>query len=344
MHFIHESLLASSLRSFLKTLFALLGAAVSLALIALAASFLSSPYIDPFRAQLIICPDESGSTDLSPNTPVILKVGVEGIIGTKALNTEIVSQCLMKASQLIKKERIKAVLLHINSPGGTSVDSAGIYHAVQAFKAAHQIPVHAFVDGMCASGGMYIACAADKIQTTEDSVLGSVGVRLGPIFNFSAVMEKLGVGALTITEGKDKDSFNPFRAWKADEGDDIKNLIAESYQQFVNVVSRSRQKLNADLLVDQLGAQIFSAKKSVILGYADAIISDYYQAVKELRQSAMIDEGAPYQVIEVIPYKSPFETFMDTKLALFSKSLPEQLTRLETKNPLCDRVLYLIDF
>lgn len=343
MHFIHESLLASSVRSFLKTLFAFLGAAVSLGLILLSASFLSSPYIDPFRAQLILCPDESGSTDLHPNTPVILKVGIEGIIGTKGLNTELVSQCLMKATQLIKKDRIKAVLLHINSPGGTSVDSAGIYHAIQAFKATHQIPVHAFVDGMCASGGMYIACAADKIQATEDSVLGSVGVRLGPIFNFSTVMEKIGIGAMTITQGKDKDNFNPFRPWKADEGEDIKNLIAETYQQFVNVVVKSRPKLNADLLIEKLGAQIFSARKSILLGYADAIATDYYQAVKDLRQSAMIPENALYQVIEVTPYKSPLDTLMDTKLALFSKSLPDQLTRVETKNPLCDRVLYLID-
>jgi hypothetical protein len=57
----------------------------------------------------------------------------------------------------------------------------------------------------------------------------------------------------------------------------------------------------------------------------------------------MIPENALYQVIEVTPYKSPLDTLMDTKLALFSKSLPDQLTRVETKNPLCDRVLYLID-
>jgi protease-4 len=344
MNFIHESIFVSAIRTFTKVLFGIIGAAIAIFMMLVGAGLLSSPYIDPFRPQLILGLDENGSSQILPSAPVILKISVEGVIGTKRLNTEMVSQALMKSRQVIKPERIKGIFLTINSPGGTSLDSSGIYHAIQDYKKKYNIPVYAFVDGLCASGGMYIACAADQIFSSQESIIGSVGVRLGPVFNFSTVMEKIGINALTITQGKDKDSFNPFRPWNENEGEDIKNLIKDSYKIFVDVVSGARPKLTADLLTNSLGAQIFSASKAFELGYVDSFNSNYFSALKTLRENCGIKDDTPYQVLEVVQYKSPFENFVDAKLKLFSKSFQEQMTHIETKNPVCDRVLYLMDF
>ena len=68
------------------------------------------------------------------------------------------------------------------APGGAADDSVGIYRALCEYKKKYNVPIYAFVDGLCASGGMYIACAADKIYATPSSVIGSVGVIMGPLF------------------------------------------------------------------------------------------------------------------------------------------------------------------
>ncbi len=343
MNFIHESIFISSLRAFAKSIFTVLGIAIGLIGIFVAIGFLSSPYIDPYRPQLVICPDEHGNTQLLPHAPVILKISLEGVIGTKKLNSDLIHFALQKSRQTIKEDRIKGILLYIDSPGGTSIDSANIYQALCEYKQKHQIPVYAYVNGLCASGGMYAASASDYICASGESVIGSVGVRMGPLFNFKDLMTRVGVNATTLTQGKDKDSFNPFRTWTPDEGEDIKILMQDSYDTFVEAVVKGRPKLTKDLLVNQYGAQIFSAKTALEYGYIDEANSTYSQALKRLRETAHLDDKTTYQVLEILPYKSPIENFMESKLSIFSKSLKEQLYEFEAKNPLCDRIYYLMD-
>lgn len=344
MNFIHESIFVSSLRAFSKTIFVILGAAIGLFAITITAGVFSSPYVDPFRPQLVICPDENGNSQLLPNAPVILKVSIEGMIGTKKLNTDTVTQALLRSKQVIKPEKIKGIFLSINSPGGTTIDSSGIYQALLDFKEQHKVPVYCFVDGLCASGGMYIACASDYIASTSESVIGSVGVRMGPIFNYMDLMAKIGVNALTLTQGKDKDSFNPFRSWSPSEGEDIKNLIKESYDSFVDIVTKSRTKINRDSLVNIYGAQIYSAKTAAEYGYIDMPNYSYNKTLKDLREKCGIDAKQSYQVLEVTAYKSPLEDLFDSKFKFFSKSFKEQVNDFETRNPICDRFFYLMDF
>lgn len=344
MNFIHESIFISSLRSLCKTIFSVFGIALGLFTIILISSLLTSPYVETYKPQIVLCPDENGASKLNPTSPVLMKISIEGIIGTKKLNTELVTQALNKSKELFKQDQIKGILLYINSPGGTSLDSSGIYRSILDFKKKNKIPVYAYVDGLCASGGMYIASSSDYIFASPESVIGSVGVRMGPIFNFKDAMTKWGVDAVTITQGKDKDSFNPFRKWSESEGEDIKNLIKESYESFVDIVVRARPKMSKDLLINTLGAQIFSAKTALNYGYIDNSDSSYSSTLIELRKSCGIQDQDTYQVVEIVPYRSPIEDFMESKLKLFSKSFKEQLTDFETKNPICDRVFYLMDF
>jgi protease-4 len=344
MNFIHESIFVSSLRAFSKTLFSIFGIAIGLTAVAMIASLLSSPYTEAQRPQLFICPDDNGETKLLPSAPVILKVSIEGIIGSKKLNTDTVTLALRKAVQMIPPEKIKGVLLTINSPGGTTIDSSGIYQAIMDFKQKHNVPVYTFADGLMASGGMYIACASDFIGASQESVIGSVGVRMGPLFNFKDLMNKIGVDSKTLTQGASKDSFNPFRPWGTNEGEDIKQLIEESYQTFVEIVTAARKNLSKDKLINEYGAKIFSAERAMKYGYIDAANFTYSKTIQQLKIAANLDEKTACQVIEVLPYRSPVEDFVDSKLKFFSHSFKEQLTDFETKNPVCDRFFYLMDF
>src|SRR5690606_9333623 len=137
--------------------------------------------------------------------------------GTESFNMNTFRAQLMESREgIFEKSPVVALLLHIQSPGGTVIDADGIYRAIKAYKAQHNIPVYAYVDGLCASGGMYIAAAADKIFASDVSLIGSVGVISPPTFNFTKTMEKLGIEALTLSAGIGKDDLNPFRPWKAD--------------------------------------------------------------------------------------------------------------------------------
>ena len=344
MNFIHESIFVSSLRALSKTIFIIFGLAIGIFGISLAAGLISSPYVDPFRPQLVICPDENGNSMLNPQAPVILKVSIEGMIGTKTLNTDTVTQALNRSKTVIRADKIKGIFLMMNSPGGTVTDSAGIYQAILDFKTKNNIPVYTFVDGLCASGGMYISCSSDYIASTSQSIIGSVGVRMGPIFNIKGLMDKIGLDAFTITQGKDKDSFNPTRTWAPNEGEDIKTILADNYASFVEIVTNARPKMNKDALVNIYGAQIFSAKTAMNYGYIDASDATYSKVLKSLRTAAGIDDKTSYQVLEIVAMRSPLEEFFDAKVKLLSKSVKEQISDFETKNPICDKLFYLMDF
>src|SRR5207244_10146556 len=120
----------------------------------------------------------------------------------------------------------------------------------------------------CASGGMYIACSAEKIFATDSSLVGHVGVLLPTMFNFSQLMDTIGVGSKTITAGKDKDIMNPFRPWKPNEGASLQAITDVLYTQFVDIVTKSRPKLTKEALIEE-GAQIYSVEEALRLGYID---------------------------------------------------------------------------
>ncbi len=343
MNFIHESIFVSSLRAFCKVIFVIFGLAIGFFCISLAAGFISTPYVDPFKPQLLICPDENGNSMINPQAPIILKISIEGMIGSKDLNTKTVTQALNKAKTVLKQDKIKGIFLMMNSPGGTVIDSAGIYQAIVDFKTRNKIPVYTFVDGLCASGGMYISCSSDYIGSTSESIIGSVGVRMGPLYNFKGLMDKLGLDAATITQGKDKDSFNPTRTWTATEGEDIKAILADTYTSFVDIVTKARTKMNKDDLINSYGAQIFSAKTAMNYGYIDESNTSYSKVMKSLRTASGIDDKTSYQVLEIVAMRSPLEEFFDAKIKLLSKSVKEQILDFETRNPICDKLFYLMD-
>lgn len=238
-------------------------------------------------------------TEISDKAPVILKLSISGIIGTETQNMHTVRQMLQESREgAFEGGRVKAVLVQISSPGGTVVDSDGIYRALLEYKNEHKVPVYAYIDGLCASGGMYIAAACDHVYASDVSLIGSVGVLSPAFFNFTGLMEKIGVDAKVLSVGKGKDDLNPFRPWKEGEADSYKAIIDYYYNQFVNIVVESRPNMKKARLVNEYGAHIFPASKAQEYGFIDGAGFTYEETLRQLAKEIGIEDDY-YQVVKM---------------------------------------------
>jgi len=314
-----ESIFVSSIRSFCNTFFALLGIVVCALLIGLAITLIVGFSTDSEKTAFSIQPDANGSRAMLPfSTPALLKIDIDGIIGTgKLISSSIDSILLDSREGIFKHGRVKGVLLCINTPGGSVTDSNGIYELLKAYKEKYNVPIFAYVDGICASGGMYIAAATDKIYASTVSIVGSVGVILGPVFNFYGLMEKWGIKATTIAKGKDKAMLNPFAPLIPGEDASLNAISDYLYQHFVSLVATARPQVTQEQLINIYGAQVYSAPKAQELGFIDVAGANYSQAVGALAEAAGIKADEKYQVIEC-RVQRPFLSEMFDQNSLFA--------------------------
>ncbi len=324
-----QSITRSVIRSFLSALFSVLGFLFGIFLIFALIGSLLGDKDDELEAKsyyspTIVANADQKRTSVSDKAPVILKVSVSGLIGTETLNMNTFRQILQESREgHFKNDRVKALLVHISTPGGTVVDSEGIYRAIKQYKADYDVPVYAFVDGMCASGGMYIASACDKIYATDASLIGSVGVLSPAFFNFTGLMEKLGVGAKVLSVGKGKDDMNPFRPWKEGESDSYKQIIDFYYNQFVDIVVEGRPDIKRARLVNEYGAHVFPAPKAQEFGFIDGSGYSYEQTVELLAKEIGIEDDY-YQVVQM-KRKIDLSDFFNTGTMLFNGKVQHQI-------------------
>ncbi len=288
------------MRATLITIFRVIGFAFGIVLIILGIGFFfSSPGTPPHTKSIEMLPTHDWKLkNFSSQAPTILQLDFRGVVGlTKHMQRQEVRKILVESLDgELKSSQIKALLLYIDTPGGTADDSAGIYQLIKEYKAKLNIPVIAYVDGMCASGGMYIACSADKIYSSRDSIVGSVGVIMPTIFNFSSILERLGIDSTTIYAGTGKDDLNPFRPWREDEEAGYQEIIDDAYNQFVATVSGARPALTKPILVE-IGAQVFPADQSLTKGYIDEINNSYFAVLEQLATSLGIKDS--YQIVQL---------------------------------------------
>ena len=217
---------------------------------------------------------------------------------------------------------LKAVVLYIDTPGGTADDSDAIFRMLEEFKKARQIPIYAYVDGLCASGGIFVSLAADTIIATTPSIIGSIGTIMPTAFNVANTMNRLGIEAATPYAGKNKDDLNPFRPWRGNETATIQELINTSYNRFVSLVSRYRPKLTEEQIKEE-GAKVYGAEKAQELGLIDEINDSYTKALEQIASSLEIVNN--YQVIELRP-EMGIQTLLGPEAgALFTKKIEHHL-------------------
>jgi protease-4 len=162
------------------------------------------------------------------------------------------------------------VVLRINSPGGSPVQAAYVNEEVKRLRSLHpDKPLYAVVTDMCASGGYYVAVAADQIFVNKSSVIGSIGVLMNA-FGFVETMEKLGIERRLLTAGEHKGLLDPFSPMKADEVQHVKTILKELHGQFIDIVREgrgTRLKGGEELFT----GLVWSGEKSVELGLADGV-------------------------------------------------------------------------
>jgi len=301
-----ESIFYSSFKSLCRAFATVIGILLGIVFVIFALMAFSSPDLFPKKSELTIAADANGNRELLPHAPVILKIDIKGVIGQgDMVEDKFVNLLLDSREGMLDHDRVKAVLLCFDTPGGTVTDADGIYRALMEYKKKYQVPVYGYVDGLWASGGMYIACAADKMFASMSSVIGSIGVIMGPIFNFSGLMDRYGVQALNITDGKNKDMLSPFRPWREGEDASLRALNAALYDHFVSLVADARH-MDRDKLVNDYGAQVYIAETAQQLGYIDVANTDYQVAVAELAKTAALPDV--YQVMRI---SSPHPFFAD---------------------------------
>ncbi len=294
-----ESIFKDILRNFFRSFFRVLaiGCGIVAFFIILNALTSSRTTLPPETTPHMLPTHEWKIAPLSIETPTILKISIEGVIGLKQLNKSSIRKELIESMDThFKPDQVKAILLYINSPGGVADDADSIYQVLLEYKKRKNIPVYAFIDGLCASGGTYVACAADKIYATTDSLVGHVGVIMPTFFNFTGLMDKLGIQSATIFSGKDKDNMNPFRPWKPGEENVDKKITDFIYDRFTTIVSQHRPLLTKENLMEE-GAQIYPAIEAEQLGYIDGRVGSIDEALLLLAKDRGIENN--YQFVEL---------------------------------------------
>lgn len=300
----NDSIFRASIRTFFVALFGIAGIVIGfvfiLALIGLVSTATEAEPQITYTYTPEIAPNAQGvRKSLSQDAPIVLKINIDGVIGVESMTANhIINMLVESRERTLGDNRVKAILLHINTPGGVVVDADGIYRALMAYKEQYKTPIYAYVDGLCASGGVYIAAAADMVYASNTSLIGSVGVVLPPMFNVSQLMEKVGVQSMTLSDGKDKDVLNPFRPWKTGEEANIKAAISYYYDLFLTIVTKARPRLDRNKLVNEYGADVFPAPLAKEYGYIDVSGANYAQALTALVNKIGIEDDF-YQVVEL---------------------------------------------
>lgn len=217
----------------------------------------------------------------------------EGLIPAPSMLARIKEQ-LTRAAQ---DDSIKAVVLRINTPGGTVTASDIIYHELKTFKASRKIPIVASIMDLGTSGGYYIAAAADTVMAHPSSVTGSIGVIMLTI-NARGLLEKVGVEATAVTSGPRKDMGSPFRVMTTEERAIFQGLIDSFYQRFLSVVQEGRPHLQMDQIKKLADGRIYTGDQAKVSGLVDEI--GYLEDAIELaKKKANLTEA------RVVTYQRP---------------------------------------
>jgi protease IV len=167
-------------------------------------------------------------------------VDLEGVIAANAqANADTIVSSLRRA---FKDDNTAAVIIRINSPGGSPVQAGYIYdEIIRLRKKYSDIPIYAVISDICASGGYYIAAAADKIYADKASVVGSIGVLMNG-FGFVEALKKLGIERRLLTAGEHKGFLDPYSPIKEEDVSHIQSLLEDIHAQFIKMVKQGREK------------------------------------------------------------------------------------------------------
>ncbi|HXJ84655.1 MAG TPA: signal peptide peptidase SppA [Candidatus Methylomirabilis sp.] len=219
-------------------------------------------------------------------------------LGTPAPRVPLIARVQEELRKAEKDDEVKALIVRINSPGGTITASDILHREIYEFKQRTKIPVIAAIMDVGASGGYYAALAADTIVATPTAITGSIGVVMLTV-NAHGLMEKIGVAPLAIKSGAMKDAGSPFRPLTPEERAVFQGLIDDMFARFVKLIVQSR-KISEERVRQFADGRIYTAQQALELGLIDKV-AYLDQVVVMARKAAGVDEA------RVVVYHRPKE-------------------------------------
>ena len=255
----------------------------------------------------------------------IALITLRGLISSSipgAVSESMVEDMRLALQQARDDNRVKAIVLEIDSPGGEVTAADQIYNAVA--KARARKPVVIYMDSLAASGGYYIACGGKFLMANETTITGSIGVIIQTL-NYEQLFNKIGLAAVVFKSGKFKDILNGARPMTPEERELIQRFVMETYDKFLSVVARERS-LPADVLRNNIAdGRIFSGKEALNNKLVDGLgqIEDAFAKAKLLGnapQATVVKYGPPFSLARL--FRAFGEFGGDSKIEL---QLPKQL-------------------
>ena len=239
---------------------------------------------------------EASLTTVTINEKHTALVELTGIIADKEKASA--DHIVTALREAFENENAAGVILRINSPGGSPVQSGYIYDEIQRLRKENpDTPLYAVVTDICASGGYYIASAADKIYADKASIVGSIGVRMDN-FGFVDAIEKLGVERRTLTAGENKALLDPFLPENEKAKAHLQNMLSEIHQQFINAVKEGRGD-RLDTSVEGLfSGLIWTGEAAVKNGLVDELASASYVAREVIGEETIVDYTVQEDILE----------------------------------------------
>ena len=237
---------------------------------------------------------ERNSASTDPSAPHTAVVKIQGEIASDAeASAELVGAALRSA---FEDKGAQAVVLLINSPGGSPVQAGIINDEIRRLKVLHKKPVYAVVEETCASAAYYIAVGADKIYVDKASVVGSIGVLMDG-FGFTGLMDKLGVERRLLTAGENKGFLDPFSPQTDKQREFAQSMLNQIHQQFIGVVKTgrgSRLKENAETF----SGLFWTGQQAIELGLADQLGDLNFVAREVVKAEDLVDYTRKENVAE----------------------------------------------
>lgn len=205
-----------------------------------------------------------------PVSPTVAVIRLEGIINTRGQRAINLRRFAGAIERAFKLRGLKAVALAINSPGGAPAQSALVYRRIRQLAAERAVPVIAFTEDVAASGGYWLALAADEIYAEDTSLVGSIGV-ITAGFGFVQAMSKLGIERRLFTAGENKSLLDPFLPERDGDVARLKTLQQDLHDSFKDLV---RERRGAKLKGDEallFSGEVFAGRRALGLGLVDGI-------------------------------------------------------------------------
>lgn len=227
-----------------------------------------------------------GKKDIPTANKHTALIELRGVIASgEQASADVITTGLQEA---FEDKKTVGVILRINSPGGSPVQAGQINDEIVRLRRKYpKIPLYAVVEDICASGGYYVAAAADRIFVDKASIVGSIGVLMDG-FGFTGAMEKLGIERRLFTAGDNKGFLDPFSPVDQRQREFAQKMLTDIHQQFIDVVRQGRGKRLKET-PELFSGLLWTGAQSVELGLADGLGSAEYVAREVIKAEDIVD-------------------------------------------------------